>query len=339
MINPVVQEIFATDQAMKPLETTAKLRRRLGRLLVTSLLLHLVVVSGLWAYPLLATLAGLRDIQLVDEAYNKAILLDFSKKLRYPPGYEGFRAPDKAADLKLLKAAEVRRRKLDEQRRQRELERAKHEEAKRKATEEAKKAEQKQDEVAKKTDDEAAPKPTPAAASFRKINTKPIKDQIQLLYEAKKAGNLVFNQNRLKIGVAGKINADGSLSDYRVIIPSGNPDVDRAALAILDAVSESRALGPLHELTSLSLILEIDQRAELRAVGFAGSEQVASSLASLANIFLALTRKSKAEDPAAMVLLNNLKVTQTGQRIQAVITMPRQFAAESLARTMDKAQN
>ncbi len=339
MINPVVQELFATDQAVKPLETTVKLRRRLGRLIVASLLLHIAAVIGTWLYPMFATIAGLRNIQLVDEAYNKAILLDFSKKLKYPPGYEGFRPPNEAGDLKKLKAAEERRRHLEEARRQRELERAKREEAQRKAEEDAKKKEVKKDEIAQKTENETAPKPTSSAAPFRKINTKPIKDQVEILYEAKKAGKLVFNENKLKIGVAGKINADGSLSDCRVIIPSGNPDVDRAALAILAAVSESHALGPLHELSSLSLILEVDQRAELRAVGFAGSEQLASSLTLLANGFLALTRKSKADDPASMVLLNNLKVTQTGQRIQAVITMPRQSAAESLARTMDKAQN
>src|SRR5581483_2386495 len=194
--------------------------------------------------------------------------------------------------------------KLEEQRRTRELERAKREETKRAA--------EAGNQVAKKSDGEAAPAPVPApspsptVAPFRKINTLPIKDQVQRLYEAKKAGKLVFNENKLKIGVAGKIMPDGSLSDCRVIIPSGNPDVDRAALAILDAVSESHALGPLHELTSLSMILEIGDRAELRAVGFANSEELATALTQLANIYLGISRKNKADDPSAMVLLNNL---------------------------------
>jgi hypothetical protein len=130
--------------------------------------------------------------------------------------------------------------------------------------------------------------------------------------------------------------ADGSLADCRIIVSSGNPEIDRAALAILAAVSESRALGPLHHLTSLSMMLDIDQQAELSVVGFTGSEQAAASVVDLANTALLFARFRKAEDPSAMVIINNLKVTRTGQRVQANITMPRQMASDALAKSMEK---
>ncbi|MFN7949025.1 MAG: hypothetical protein U0Z53_26975 [Blastocatellia bacterium] len=328
MTNPVIQEIFPADQSVKPLETTAKFRRRLSRLLVASVALHLLVVTGMWLYPYFAFALNLRKVAVVDEDYNTAILIDFSnKKLRYPPGYSGFRAPAAAPDA--ARAAAERR--LEEERRRRQLERERLAAEKRKA-EAQQKAKEQPTRTAKA---EPTPRPSPTPAPFGKINTRPIKEQIQRLYEAKKAGTLVYNENKLKIGVAGKINPDGSLSDYKVIIPSGNPDVDRAALAILEAVSESRALGPLYMLSSISMILEINDRAELRAVGFAPSEEMAAQLAQAATLMV-LAAKLRNEDPSAKDLIGNIKVSHTGQRVQAIVSMPRQVAAESLARTMEK---
>jgi hypothetical protein len=46
--------------------------------------------------------------------------------------------------------------------------------------------------------------------------------------------------------------------------------------------------------------------------------------------------RKKSTDPAAIVILNNVKVSRTGQRIQAVISMPRQKASDALADTMEK---
>jgi hypothetical protein len=326
MTNPVIQEIIPTDQSVKPLETTEKFRRRFKQLLGASVALHLLAVTGLWLWPYFAIAANLRKIAVVDEDYNTAILIDFSnRKLKYPPGYIGFPAPSAVPDPA---KAEAERRRLEEARRKRRLEREKREAAGRQS-ETAKSEQERPAQVAK-----AAPTPAP----FGRINTRPIKEQIQRLYEAKKAGQLVFNENKLKIGVAGRINPDGSLSDYKVIIPSGNPDVDRAALAILAAVSESHALGPLYMLSSISLILEINERAELRAVGFAPSEEMAAQLAQAATLMV-LAAKMRNEDPSARDLIGNIKVSHTGQRVQAIVSMPRQVAADSLARTMEKPQN
>ena len=87
-------------------------------------------------------------------------------------------------------------------------------------------------------------------------------------------------------------------------------------------------------MTSLSMILNIGERAELSAVGFTSSEQAAANIVNLANAAILYARFRKATDPAAMVIINNLKVTRSGQRVEAVISMPRQMASESLAKTM-----
>lgn len=309
------------------MELKSNYKSRLKWAFLFSIIVHALAVTYIWIAPTINAALGLRGIQFVDEAYDRAILIDFSQPLHYPPGYIGFSAPKKPVDLDKVKAEEERRKRLEAKRRARE------EAAKREAEEKARQAQQAQN--------EAEPKPSPTPndqypGGFGKINTAPIKDQLAVLYEAKKAGKLVLPEGKLKVGVAGQIKADGSLADCRITVSSGNPEIDRAALAILDAVSESHALGPLHELTSLSLILDIDQQAELNVVGFASSDQAASTTVNLANAALLFARFRKADDPAAMVIINNLKVTRTGQRVQANISMPRQMASDALAKSMEK---
>ena len=76
------------------------------------------------------------------------------------------------------------------------------------------------------------------------------------------------------------------------------------------------------------------EQAELSIVGFTSSDEAAASIVNLANAALLYARFKKADDPAAMVIINNLKVTRTGKRVQALIAMPRHKASESLAQTM-----
>ena len=109
---------------------------------------------------------------------------------------------------------------------------------------------------------------------------------------------------------------------------------DPEAKKILDAVSASHALGPLHEMTSLSIVLNVGEHAELSVVGFTSNEQAAANIVNLANAALLYARFRKADDPTAMVIINNLKVTRSGQRVQAIVSMPRQKASDSLSRTM-----
>jgi hypothetical protein len=308
----------------------SNLRFRLGLACLFSVLFHAAALGALWLYPAFTIALGLRHLEFVEEDYNQAILIDFSQPLAYPAGYAVFRAPQQAAALDKVKAEEERRRRSEARRRARELERQREEAARREAEERARAEEQ------AKNQPQPTPTPDKYAGGFGKINTRPIKDQIQRLYRAKQEGKLVLQEGRLRVGVAGKINSDGSLADYRIIISSDHPEIDAAALAILAAVSESRALAPLHELTSLSMILDIDQQAQLSVVGFTSSEQGARAIEALANLALWDARRRKAEDPAVLTIINSVQVSHTGQRVQAKISMPRQVAAETLARSMEK---
>lgn len=342
--------------------TLVKYPKRSKGLLV-ALLLSLVVHVAAIVYVRNATFfslaLGLREIEFVDEEYDRAILIDFSKKFTYPPGYMGFRPPEKVRSLEELKKEQERRARLEaarRERRQREEERRKREAeelAKREAEEKARAEEQaKAAEQAKQKDiaiAEAKPTPTPTPPAsptphpdgygrFGKINTAPIKAQVQRLYEAKKAGKLVLPEGKLRVGVEGTIAADGTIANYRISVSSGNEEIDEAAKAILSAVSASRALGVLNALTSLSLVLDIDQNAELRVVGFASTEQDAIDIANLAQVALFAARMKKAGDETAMVMLNNLKIKRDGSRINATISVPRQLASDTLANSMNKGQ-
>ena len=295
---------------------------------VFSILAHILILLVIRVAPIVSIALGFRHFEYVEEDYNRAILIDFSKSLQYPSGYLGFTAPKKTASLDDAKKEEERLRRLEERRkREREL-------AAKKAAEEKAKAETK--EIAK-----ADPKPTPTPrndgyGSFGKINTAPIKDQLQRLYQAKKDGKLVIPNGKFKVGVQGSVNPDGTLSNYRVHIPSGIQEIDDSAMAILAAVSESRALGPLSQLTSLTMVLDIDQSAQLIVTGFTNNETDAVNIVNLAQIALIAARFKKSGDEAAMVMLNNLKVNRTGTRIQAIITVPKDMAKDTLAKSMEK---
>lgn len=301
-----------------------------------SLVVHALGVLFVRYTPILEMAMRFGELEYVEEDYDRGILITFTKKLSYPSGYQGFRPPDKTASLAELKKEEERRKRRDAERRKREeaerlaREREEQEAAAKLAAEEKAKAEQ----LA-----QASPTPTPRPdgyGSFGKINTAPIKDQVQRLYDAKKEGKLALPEGRLKVGVTGKVNADGTLADYRVHVSSGIDEIDQAAMAILAAVSASRALGPLHQLNSLTMVLDIDQLAQLTVVGTANTETDAVNISNLAQAALLIARIKKGGDQAAMLMLNNLKVTRNGSSIQAVISMPRQTATDALAKTMDK---
>lgn len=329
---------FAAGEVMISLIKHPKRRVGLIIAVMVSIAFHLLLIFIVRTAPVFELAMSLREIEFVDADYNRAILITFSKPLKYPSGYIGFRPPEKTRSLEEVKKEQERRAKHEAERRKREEERLaqEREESAQREAEEKAKAEQ-----LASAEKAASPKPTPRPdgyGSFGKINTAPIKDQVKQLYDAKKSGKLELPEGKLKVGATGVVQADGTLADYRISVSSGVKDIDDAALAILAAVSESKALGPLHQLTSLSMVLDIDQAAQLIVTGFTENEEDAKNITNLAQAALLVARFKKADDPGAMVMLNNLKVTRTGQRIQAIISMPREKASDTLTKTMDKGQ-
>ena len=304
----------------------------LGLAVALSVILHVLVAFGLRYALTIRTALGLEGVEFVDADYNRAILIDFSKGFRYPPGFLGFVAPTRVKSLEEIRREDERRARREEARRRRMSRRG--EEASSSAAEMV--AQPAESSAERTTNGGGTPGSSGAAypGGFGRINTAPIRDQIQQLYKANQAGLLVIPTGRLRVGVTGGIRPDGTLKNYRLIYPSGIPEVDASALAILEAVSESRALGPLHNLTSISLIIEVDQMAQLNVVGFAGSEDEARAIVDLANAALLYARVVKSQDAAVMTMLNNLRVTRSGQRVEAVMRMARQTATAALHRSM-----
>jgi hypothetical protein len=317
--------------------------------LAASAVAHLALIAAVRNASFVSLAVGMSNIEFVEEDYDKMILIDFSKKLKYPAGYIGFVSPSKVRALDEQKKEQQRQERMAAARREKQKKeeeaRRKREEAEELARQVAEK--QKTEEAARQKDLAMAnPSPTPTPAPtptpdsygrFGKINTAPIKDQLQRLYDAKKAGKLVLPEGKLRVGVEGTISPDGTIAQYRISIPSGIEEIDEAAKAILNAVSESRALGVLHSLTSLSMVLDIDQNAELRVVGYANTEQDAADIANLAQVALLTARLKKAGDAAAMVMLDNLKVKRDGAKINAIISVPRQMASDTMNKTLGKA--
>lgn len=309
-----------------------------------SVVAHVALCVAVYYAPIFGLALKLREVQFVEEDYNRGILITFAKKMQYPSGYLGFRAPDKTRSLEELKKeqAKLAKREAERRRKQEEIRQREQEElAKREAEQKAEK--EKADALAKASTEAPAESEKPADkpenyGAFGRINTAPIKDQVKRLYDAKKEGKLTLPEGRLKIGVIGTVKPDGTLADYKITESSGIKEIDDAALAILAAVSESKAMGPLHQLTSLSLVLDIDQEAQLIVTGFTANEEDARNITNLAQAALLVARLKKSNDSGAMLMLNNLKVRREGQRIQAIISMPREKATESLTKTMEKGQ-
>jgi hypothetical protein len=304
-------------------------RKRVLTGVLCSLIVHVIGYGVFRFVPIARFALNLQQFEFVDESYNRGILLKLEKPLRYPGDYAGFAAPTKTLDLEKLKEEEKKRQKALAEAKRRAAA------AERKRAEQVKKQEAK--EIAKNTGPEPAPAPKPTPSGFKPINTRPIREQMQRLYDLKQEGKLVFNEADLKVGVSGEIKPDGSIVNAKVFIPSGNPQIDRAALAIIDAVSEAKALGPLSDLTSLSMVLTIDeQRAQLVTVGFAPDAKTASTLQGAAQAAVFLGKRLKAADPASMIFLNNIHITQSSNRLTATIAVPRAVAKDTLAKAMAK---
>ncbi len=306
-------------------------RKRVLTGVLCSFIVHAIGYGVFRFAPIAQFALGLRQFEFVDESYDRGILLKLDKPLRYPGDYAGFAAPTKTLDLAKLKEEEKKRQKALAEAKRR------AEEAERKRAEQAQK--QDQSALAKTNEPEPAPTPSPkpTPSGFKPINTRPIREQMQRLYDLKQEGKLVFNESNLRVGVSGEIKPDGSITNAKVFIPSGNPQIDRAALSIIEAVSEAKALGPLSDLTSLSMVLTIDEeRAQLVTVGFAPNPEKAGTLQFAALGAVALGKRLKAADPASMIFLNNIKITQNSNRLTATIAVPRQVAKDTLAKAMAK---
>jgi len=210
--------------------------------------------------------------------------------------------------------AEKHKRELELAREKAEKERKEKEEADRKAAEEAAKV--------------AAQNKPASETKFGEINIAPIRDTVGNLYKLFEAGGLDIPEVKFSVMAGFKVMPDGSFENIRIIKSSGSKIIDRNALEILSNIGESRALGPVSNLTSSTISLEITEDvARIRIMAFAPTPEIAKEKAGLLNaLFWALRMKEKS--PELGQLLKLIKVSPDGNRVDTDLIVPRAKAAE-----------
>ncbi|HYE76267.1 MAG TPA: hypothetical protein VEF04_23175, partial [Blastocatellia bacterium] len=86
-------------------------KKRVAMAFLFSIALHAIGYTFARYAPVFGLAMNFSQLEFVDEDYNKAILIDFSKPLRYPGNYPGFGVPQEVKDLEEIKKAEELRRK------------------------------------------------------------------------------------------------------------------------------------------------------------------------------------------------------------------------------------
>ena len=230
-----------------------------------------------------------------------------------PPRKSRGPAPDQAETLEDVRKRD--REKAEREKNKKEAEKEKEPEP----------PEEKKDET-KKADE------GPSKTEFGEINVAPIKDIVGRVYAQYKEGKMDLAEMNFTIMAAFEIERDGSLSAIKIIQSSGSKVIDEQARAILHAISESHALSPIHDLSSNTIRLELDQKlARLTITGFAPSENEAKAKTGTLRLAIwAAYQIQKSKDADAAELLSLLKVNSDSKRVDAVMMVSRARATEMM---------
>jgi hypothetical protein len=303
----VIAGAAATD------EIGLKRRRIFIPVLSVSAVLHGVLISVLVYLMFFSQFTG---ISVVNKSYRKFDPRQFDK-LYYPAQIIRQHELDN-----LMKLEEIRER--DKQRREEALRRQKEREEEERKAREAAEAKAKEEQAKAET-----AKTNSAPPKFGEINEAPIKDMVGEIYALYKAGELELGEDlNFTMMATFKIQPDGSFSNIQLVKKSPSRKVDLKALEILHMIGESHALGPLKDLTSNSIRLELNENvAKLTITSFAATADDAKAKANLLNLlFFAMRMKKNSTDVAE--LLSMLKVNADNKRLDAALIVPRARANE-----------
>ena len=294
-------------------EIEVKRRRRLFPILAASAGVHGALVVY---FVYLAFFSPYANMRVVNKDYKK-----FDPKmlehLYYPPQILRMAATPKGSAMTLeeIRArAEKHKQELALAREKAERERKEKEEADKKAAEEQAKL--------------AAEKKPSSSTQFGEINIAPIKDTVANLSKLFEEGGLDIPEMKFSVMAGFKVMPDGSFENIRIIKSSGSKIIDRNAMEILSNIGESRALGPVSNLSSSTISLEVtDDLARIRIMAFAPTPEIAKEKADLLNVlFWALRMKEKSPDLGQLLKL--IKVKNEGKRVDTDLVVPRAQAAQ-----------
>ncbi len=226
------------------------------------------------------------------------------------------------------KEEEERRKRLEEARKRREEERQKTDEEK---TAAQAKADQEAKDKAAAEQAKAAEQKTNEPAKFGEINEAPIKAILGKVYAMYSVGFAKVDVTNLTMTASFKIEKDGSITNINVYKSSGDRFIDTQAKAVLHNLGESHALTPLAILTSNTIQLELTEKtSRLSIVGFAPTPKDAENLAKLLNLLFLGMRLKGGSSPDVAELMKHMKVTYSGNRVEANLIISRERAAEMM---------
>jgi hypothetical protein len=297
-------------------------------LLSVSAVFHAVFITYLLYIAIVAPYASLRVVNKPYRQYDDKLVAVIPPSLKLPS-----KSLENTMSLEEIRARDQKRREEEERKRREAEERKRKEEEKaaqakadqeakdKAAAEQAKAAEQKTDEP--KTDEK--PK-------FGEINEAPIKDILGKVYAMYQVGFAKVDVTNMTMAASFKIEKDGSITNIHVYKSSGDRFIDTQAKAVLHNLGESHALTPLAILTSNTIQLELSEKnSRLSIIGFAPSPSEAKRLATdLNGLFFLMRMARKSSSPDVAELMSLMKVTYSGNRVEANLIVSRDRAAEMM---------
>jgi flagellar hook-length control protein FliK len=242
----------------------------------------------------------------------------------------GSKSLENTMSLEEIRARD-RKRREEEERKRREAEERRRKEEEAKKAEQAKAEQEAKDKAAAEQAKAEEPK-TAEKQGFGTINEAPIKDILGKVYAMYQVGFAKVDVTNMTMAASFKIEKDGSITNIVVYKSSGDKYIDTQAKAVLHNLGESHALTPLAILTSNSIQLELTEKnSRLSIIGFAPNPAEAKRLATDLNglfFLLRMTRKSDSRDVAE--LMSMMKVTYSGNRVEANLNVSRDRAAEMM---------
>lgn len=299
---------------MLELQKTPK--SRLPLFLAGSIALHLGLVGLLYGSWMWGVASKFGSIAWDDagEARHKVVKLDRTKPLYMPDGFYAVEKPPEEV------AERDERPKTDK-----------------------KEPEEKKDEKKDGEDTEETPEETPepeqpkepeqpaGSNKFGTIRGGALKPHIVQAYSAYEQG--LIDVRTFTVTVTTKAEPDGSLSNIKVVKSSGSEIIDKTAINLFKELSDMNALAPLSSLSSLSLTLEVGaSSSSITAVGFARDAGESQELANQLGL-IAFGAKFKARTPDEKALIENVRISHSGNRVSVSLGLPNSRAADMMKRS------
>src|SRR5947209_10556916 len=323
------------------------------RLTIVSFVLHALLFTAILYVPILREMFHLADkasgVKFVDEDYEKtqirdrAVLIDVSHRLQYPPGYfdanptgsaEALAQPTPAPTPNIIFKSKPAPRPKPVPTPQPSPS-AKPSPTPADATSEIAANPPKTKEEAEKAIDNIAAKTGVVRPTEDKINKKPLKDWLAHNNELYKNGKLDLSKT-IDLVIVARRDDKGKLSDPQVVSKAGDPVLIEAAKEFIAAVNDSNMLYFLEGVggSQVRFVVKLDDAKVTASVeSEVESEERAEKMAVTYSAMLLLGKIAKSDKDEG-VIYQNTRISSRGKQIVVDFTMPRQTAGEMIKKQL-----